>query len=466
MERLDEIRENFRKLIESKCGMVITDIHVKRMEEYIAETAERKNLNCSQLYDLINGNPSELSNLINAVVINETYFFREEKQFEFLRDYLIKNFQNSDVVIWSAACSTGEEPYSLASLAVSCNTNPIVYATDIDTIALGSAKKGVYNKSSFRPDGKNLKIYLEPFLTELNEKDFVVYSINPELKQKVKFGYANLIDINSSCDVPPNESVDIIFIRNVFIYFNRETRAAIIKQLASKLRDGGIMIFSISEIAGIDSKTSDVPLVKTNQGSVFYFIKQTGKNEIKIKDAVVSAENAVEKKTAEILISSLQNKKSFESGKTVDNKKSEPTNAICGSAKDVWKGIQRCIEKKDYSLAMSIVEEYSPAVNDLYFKYYFQGIVFAEKKMEVKAVESFEKAGIANPHFWPAFYQLACVQQFSKDSSSRKSRFNALKKVTSIFEKEKCGQYSWVLGDFSAEYFYKLCVDILKKECQ
>lgn len=470
-----EIKEKFKNLIKAKSGMLITEVHFCQLEKYLDNIIATTGMTYSDFYDSVISNHEKLVDLINAVVVNETYFFREEKQFQFLKDYIKQNFAGKSIVMWSAACSTGEEPYSLASLAMGCNANPIVYATDIDTDALLRLKSGVYGQNSFRPDGKDFINFLEPYITETtNDFNQKFYAISPNLKEKIICGRANLIDLDASPVVPKNETVDIIFIRNVFIYFDNQTRNIILRSLVQKLKKGGLLFFSISEIAGIFPEEAKVSLQKESKNSIYYFVKKTDSN---INDAFALLKKQYETQKDK----NNKNQKILELKKQVDEKKknsAKPENKIeknilnkaedtnTDTPEEIWEKLSAYIEKKDFYNAQQLLVKFNPGVNNNYLKYYFTGFLEAAQENKKIALEAYDKAGISNPHFWPAFFQIAFLHQNPADNIEKKARYNALVKTATIIEEnaKENEQYSWLLGSFNSSYFLRLCNDFLKKE--
>lgn len=475
MENISEIKEQFRNLIKNKSGMMITDVHFRQLEKYLDETVATKKISYSDLYASILTNHDALIDLINAVVVNETYFYREEKQFQLLREHINQNFSGKTVVMWSAACSTGEEPYSLASLAIGCNANPIVYATDIDTDALLKLKTGVYGQNSFRPDGKSFMNFLNPYLTKTTDTNGQnIYAISPNLKEKIMCGRANLLELNSSTSVPQDETVDVIFIRNVFIYFDNDTRNAILRSLVKKLKKGGLLFFSISEIAGIFPKEAGVPLVKNSKNSIYYFVKEDAetRNE-KFNDLKKKLEEKKEKNSKEDFLAQLKkisgDKKPSEQKKELklqEKAKIIPENNAETTPQSFWENFSELIDKKDFSNAQQTLANFNPSVKLSYLKYYFSGFLAYAQGNKKLALDFYEKAGISNPHFWPSFYQIAFIMKNPVDASNKKARYSALLKTASIIEenKDESELYTWLLGSFSSSYFYKLCNDYLKKE--
>lgn len=218
-----------------------------------------KTLNCSNFKDYVNyifspdGLRDEVPFMIDAVSTNKTDFFREPIHFEFLMNQGIPDYINTTgrtkLSIWSAGCSSGEEPYTLAMvLQEMVNKNPqidySILATDISESVLNHAAIGIYNadKALVIPDGYKKKYLLKGKNDYANK-----VRISNELRMKVIFRKFNLLagDYNFSA------KFDMIFCRNVLIYFERDIQYFVLKQLCSNLNTGGYLFLGHSEsIAG------------------------------------------------------------------------------------------------------------------------------------------------------------------------------------------------------------------------
>jgi chemotaxis protein methyltransferase CheR len=208
------------------------------------------------LVDLINDkqlSTSHLELMVNSLTIGETYFLREKKVFEILEHDVIpsiinnKKNNNNTLTIWSAGCSSGEEVYSIAMIIDSLTFllhgwKINIIGTDINTKSLQKAGAGIYNQWSFRTTPSYIK---EKYFTETGNNDFL---ISKQLRKNVKFKYVNLADDSISSIFNPG-TVDIIFCRNVLMYFNEETRESIIKKYKRILAENGWLILSSSEIS-------------------------------------------------------------------------------------------------------------------------------------------------------------------------------------------------------------------------
>ncbi len=187
----------------------------------------------------------EFQHFVDRLTTNETYFYREPQHYNYLTNTIIPEYTNKNNAtfkVWCAASSTGEEPYNIAMLLD--NSNLIqngwsVLATDISHRVLESAKAGIYPLTRVQ----KLPDYLhKKYLMRGKNSQAQNVRIVPELRHKVKFETFNLIS-----SALPSEKFDVIFCRNVLIYFDRQTKINVIKRLLQCLNHGGYLITSHSE---------------------------------------------------------------------------------------------------------------------------------------------------------------------------------------------------------------------------
>jgi chemotaxis protein methyltransferase CheR len=211
---------------------------------------------------------AELQLMLDAITTNETQFFREPRHFELLSTQLIPEWRRAaargdrprQLTLWSAGCSTGEEPYSLAmtllaQLPADESWEVRILATDLSTRVLASASRGIY------PTEKAVTIprpLLERFMLKGVGPQAGNVAVSPELAAAVTFRRVNL---NHEV-YPVNGPFDAIFCRNVFIYFNHTTRDRIVRQLLSHLRPSGCFFVGHSEsLNGLAEVETVVPTV-------------------------------------------------------------------------------------------------------------------------------------------------------------------------------------------------------------
>lgn len=192
----------------------------------------------------------ELFHMIDAVTTNKTDFFRESKHFDYLRDIVlpsvIREAANKSWIqfkAWSAGCSTGEEPYTLAMvLSKFAENNPSfhfsILATDISTKVLEIAKTAIYPEEKIEPIPMELR---KKYLLRSTSKP--VMRIVPELRACLQFMRLNFMNN----DYALRDMMDIVFCRNVIIYFDRETQENILKRLCRYLLPGGYLFMGHSE---------------------------------------------------------------------------------------------------------------------------------------------------------------------------------------------------------------------------
>lgn len=188
----------------------------------------------------------ETNELINAITTNLTAFFRENHHFEYLSQTVIpelmKNNKDRTVRIWSAGCSTGEEPYSLAitlkESSLTSQWDVKLQATDLDSNVLATASNGIYAMS--RVEGMTKSRLKQWFYRGKGGKQGMV-KVKPELNRMISFAQLNLMD---NWRV---EQQDVIFCRNVIIYFDKETKTKLVNKYADSLKAGGYLFIGHSE---------------------------------------------------------------------------------------------------------------------------------------------------------------------------------------------------------------------------
>ena len=201
----------------------------------------------------------EFSILIDSLSTNLTSFFREPQHFQFLSNEFLPSLlkrkekkHNFKIRAWSAGCSSGEEPYSIAiTLLEAIHEHPCwsakILATDISTRMLEAAKKGIYDKERVAPVPPKQK---HKYLTRSRDNGVEVYEVNRSLRNVIIFKYLNLME-----SWPIKGSLDFIFCRNVMIYFDKATQSRLINRYWDLLDSGGVLFTGHSEsLTGIEHK--------------------------------------------------------------------------------------------------------------------------------------------------------------------------------------------------------------------
>jgi chemotaxis protein methyltransferase CheR len=229
-----------KTMLEARLLKRLRSIGLKTFDEY-----------CSYLF-----NPhqidDELVHMLDVVSTNKTDFFREPQHFEYLVDQTIPCLLQSSgaglrrpLMVWSAACSSGEEPYTLAMVFEEIarkikGFQYLILGTDISTRVLETARKGIYPEDRIIPVPMELR---QKYLMRSKDKSRNAVRIVPELRARVKFRRLNFMEE----DFGMREKMDIIFCRNVLIYFDRETQEKVINRLCNHLVAGGYLFTGHSE---------------------------------------------------------------------------------------------------------------------------------------------------------------------------------------------------------------------------
>lgn len=262
----------FKDLIKERCGLTFEEIRSANLSVGLRKRMSARGIGSAGEYHcLLISQQEEFNSLVNLLTINETYFFREPAHLELLTAKVLPRMLGRErgaekIRILSAGCSTGEEPYSLVMALMEKYGLGIrdfisVIGADIDGDALHKAKTGEFGHHSFRGGTEKLKAkYFEPLRDNR-------YRIQDTVRQRVEFRELNLM----ADSYPPElEGIDIIFYRNVSIYFEPETRERIFAKLASLLREEGILFVSSTETISHDSGL----LSLVEMDSQYFFCKE------------------------------------------------------------------------------------------------------------------------------------------------------------------------------------------------
>ncbi len=258
------------QMIYDRCGLNYLN-NLPSLENKISR--RMNSLSITNLWDycrLLETNAKEWDAAIDVLTINETYFYREENQLIELRDNILpklrEEMRGRKIKIWSAACSTGEEPYTLAMMVLETGLfldgEIEIIATDINKRVLQLASAGRYSKTSlsFRRIPEHL---LTKYFTDLGEN----YEVSSAVKRMVTFKYLNLLDEEQmNCE----KEYDVIFCRNVLIYFDPTTIKKVVTNFYTSLRQGGYLFLGHSE----NISSYNIGFKSLYSPSTFYYKKE------------------------------------------------------------------------------------------------------------------------------------------------------------------------------------------------
>jgi chemotaxis protein methyltransferase CheR len=250
LELPDDVFRQLRDQIYKRTGMFFADSSKYLLQKRLSPRAKELNFDSFQKYFyFLQYDPraeTEFDQIYDLVTTNETYFFREPAQLAAFIDEIVPELLLRKSVrkirIWSAGCSTGEEPYSIAMLLAEAGyydqASFEIFASDINQAVLAKARKGSYRESAFRSTAPELR---ERYFARENETS---WRIRDEIRNRVQFGRLNLYD---EARVSLLGHLDIVFCRNVIIYFDDSSKRVVVKNFYNRLIDGGYLLLGHSE---------------------------------------------------------------------------------------------------------------------------------------------------------------------------------------------------------------------------
>ena len=243
----------YRTLIYNESGIHFTATNRSILESRLKEQLRNKSIpNVQTYYNLISKDKEELKVFLDSITTNLTRFFRNQAHFDAMENHVIpelinnkKGTGNTTIKVWSAGCSTGEEPYTIAMLfseILPPSWKFEITASDISLQCLMIGKEGFYSDSRISgiPDA-----YLKKYFDKIEGG----YKVKPDLISKIKFDYHNLMNDSGL------RNLDIVFCRNVIIYFDEVAQTAVINRFWNAMSDKSFLFIGHSEsLFGMDTK--------------------------------------------------------------------------------------------------------------------------------------------------------------------------------------------------------------------
>lgn len=242
-------------LVKSLAGIHLTDGKRELVSARLAKRLRALGISTlTQYLDVVREDKTqdELVMMLDALTTNLTSFWRESDHFDYVVEKLLPKFeaaQQKEIRVWSAGCSTGEEPYGLAMLILGNLKNPRnvnlrILATDLSTRVLETAKRGKYGEERVKNIPPDL---LKKFMTQEKSAHGTLYTVESTVRSTVAFGRLNLME-----SWPMNGPFDFIFCRNVMIYFDKPTQRTLVERFGKLLKSNGTLFVGHSEsLAGV-----------------------------------------------------------------------------------------------------------------------------------------------------------------------------------------------------------------------
>ena len=259
----------FAEFITSELGIKMPESKLTMVQSRLLRRVRELQLNSVEQYSeyfFTSSNADEREHFVNAITTNKTDFFREPDHFDFLTRVALPSLSRtrscspgSRLNVWSAGCSSGEEPYTLAMVLGEYEMQHpgfdfAILGTDISTRVLNLAREGIYEESQTLPVAPALR---KKYFWQGRDTSQGLVRLVPELRRKVTFHRLNFMDENYGV----RDMFDVVFFRNVMIYFDKPTQEAVINKICRNLVPGGYLFAGHSEsLAGLDT---DLDCVQT-----------------------------------------------------------------------------------------------------------------------------------------------------------------------------------------------------------
>ncbi|HEX7704956.1 MAG TPA: protein-glutamate O-methyltransferase CheR [Thermoanaerobaculia bacterium] len=250
MELPDDVFRLLREQIYKRSGMWFSESSKYLLQKRLSPRARELNFDTFQKYFyFLQYDPraeAEFDQIFDLVTTNETYFFREPAQLQAFIEEIVPDLLSKKALrkirIWSAGCSSGEEPYSIAMLLQEAGWYEKaafeIFASDINQQVLSKARKGLYRENAFRATSEELR------QKYFNREADGSWQIRDEIRNRVSFGRLNLYD---EARVSLLGHLDVVFCRNVIIYFDDASKKVVVKNFYNRLVDGGYLLLGHSE---------------------------------------------------------------------------------------------------------------------------------------------------------------------------------------------------------------------------
>ena len=219
-------------LVASRLGKILRELGLKSFQQY---------------YDYVKADHSgvALAGMVDQLTTNHTSFFREPRHFDFLRKTIFPILHTrSRIDIWSAACSSGEEAYSIAMSLLEESPREAaakvrIKATDISTRVIEKAKRGIYSTERFEGISPAM---LQSYLLKGHNEAGETLRFKSDIRSMIEFNHLNLMD-----KLPEQYTCSVIFCRNIMIYFDKPTQKSLVQRLSEHLEHGGYLFIGHSE---------------------------------------------------------------------------------------------------------------------------------------------------------------------------------------------------------------------------
>ncbi len=393
-----------KELLKTSIGLNVSAVGVSNFERAVRHRMKALGLHDVNIYAsrLLSG--EELRELIDEVIVPETWFFRNPASFMALQEYVTKSWTGKlagkKLMVMSVPCSTGEEPYSIAMALEQIGMQPVEYqidAFDVSHRLLTKARRGVYGRHSFRNKDEDLR---EKYF------DFVggTFILHDRIRNAVNFQHGNLLDKYFGIN---GQTYDVIFCRNLLIYFDRATQEIAMTRLHRMLSDTGLLLIGHAEAP----ESLRHNFARTDYPRAFAFTKVTE------PASEPRARKSLPELMAAVSAPAPKRKAREEFTRTVDLKKAD---ALPQTDAQMLREAARLANRGELREAGTLCETYLRENPTSAQAYYLLGLVRESEGKHQIAGELFKKAVYLDPNHYEAMIHLALHLARYGDAESAK----------------------------------------------
>lgn len=403
--------DTIHQLIKSAMGLAPASMGAKSIERVVRQRMKAVGIDEVDDYcRLIKTSVEEKQSLINEVTVPETWFFRDHEPFKVLVDFAKKlriNRARRRIKILSVPCSTGEEPYSIAMALCDAGFGKddfSIDAIDISTRVLEKARAGIYCRNSFR--GKNVT-----FRDKYFDRQAENYHILPEIKATVKFGKGNVV---SPGFMTGEGAYDVVFCRNLLIYFDYDMKCSVLKTLHSLMSDRALLVLGHAETGRMPAGLFET----LNLPGSFAYLKSDG------PELVSAMRNAAGSTAATGRLPAPRSRHKRKSS-TPSKAAHTATGAVTPSPRkwmqspdeppanvQGWvESVQQLADEGRLKQALTECDKLITAAPDSAQGYYLKGLVLLGFDADTQAMEAFKKAVYLDPKHYPSLIHLSVLAE-------------------------------------------------------
>lgn len=448
-------------LLEEHTGLRSPPSNRRHLRRALDKQARGEGCSAEELTRKIGVDPERRQTLINAVMIGETYFFREAAQYRLLRTRILPDIpaRSGRLRCWSVSCSTGEEAVSLAVILddlqrTSSGPDFEVYASDINTQSLERLRSGVFPRSSLRRDGKEFhELLLDRHLRESAER---TVTVSGELLNRITVQHLNFYrdDLRS---VP--EELDFVFFRNTLLYATAEKREEIIARITEHVRPGGYLFLAGSELPFVVHRELEL----RDFGGVYVLQRRPEKRQARPVETPQPAHPRGEEKrgtTGRITSDAVLDYLNRHASELTAADAAEPE-AISVAAALVVE-CYTALNTDQLDRAAVVADELCAVAGDTALAHFCTGWVGYMAGNGDEAIRAFDRALAMDGSFWPARFYRASLNAGPLDTigARRIARREFSRCMAEIDDHERTGRsdrFTYLLEGFSAAYFNRMC---------